>query len=158
MDVVPANIAPHLPAPHSEPFKTYSNEQHAIRSLLWFCPPEDRQIKVVESPYEIDPEHSIASIGSSISNPLTREVLGNPKSPAFQFSRGRLSVDLHYSIALLPGAPIWRWQDDERRDTQEYVILDRNREVVARPRVGTDRHCWRIFCSLVASLMSPRIW
>lgn len=129
LDVVPARNHPTLAALSPDEI-TYSNELqalHAIRSL--FGPARE----IVQRPYPSKSTNSLISVGSSISNILTRSILGPPKSPHFVLRTPQFSATLQYTIQELKGPLVTRLQDGSELTVSNRAVVDRRGRPVAVP-------------------------
>jgi len=108
LDLVPARDHPIL-GPPPEGHTTYGNEEFAQEAILRIFPGMARES--VDNMYPVEPGHSIVCLGASISNLLTRRLLGSNNKPAFTFFGSNWQIEFPYSIATLPGSSVRRLQD-----------------------------------------------
>jgi hypothetical protein len=114
---------------------TYTNEEYAVQAIRDLGRATS-DFKVVDSPYEINPSHSIVSIGSSYANRLARAVMGETTNPSFSYSGDGFNVKLPYSISDLPSSSVNRLEDGTRFFTSRRGIVTQTQKEFI-PRMGT---------------------
>jgi hypothetical protein len=128
LDVIPARNHPTLKLASDE--LTYSNELRALRAIRSLFGPAKN---IVQELYAPTNSHSLVSIGASVSNKLTRSVLGPPKAPTLRFNTSQFSATLPYTIREVQGPHVSRLQDGKELTVPNLAIVDASGRPVAIP-------------------------
>lgn len=115
---------------------TYEHEARVLDAMRFFF--HDVQWRVAADEDRcIDPSHSLALVGSGVSNLATRQYLGNAHNPRFEVNLGRSGlIKLPYAMAYVSERKIERLQYGEQRVGPESAFIDRANQIVALPQTG----------------------
>ncbi len=152
LDLVPAAHDPTGKIVVGPNYRTYANELDAISAIHSLARREAKE--QVEDPFPEGGGHWVC-IGSSVSNLVTRWVMGSPGAPVFQFTGSNVRTEFPYSIREFPETLVTRLQDGVERRVPLKAVVDWRGTPVATPEYNP-RHDNELKSDVVLVTRLPR--